>query len=359
MKILLVSPSLRMGGSERVVSLLSQELSKNHQILLAIFNSREIAFPYNAEIIDLACPAKHGSLGKINNFIKRIKRLYHLIKIQKPDLIISFMESANFPTSIASLLAGTLSKTEISVHSNPKFFSKAQKLFIRIIYPLSRRVIVVSQGIAHVLESYHIPQNKIVHIPNPISVEQISLLSKQEPAILSSLPSNFILGVGRLHVSKGFDQVIRAFSKVSKQNLHLVVLGSGEEKENLLQLVHKLEIVERVHFVESVENPFPFFRKALCFILSSKYEGFPLVLLEALACGCPIISYDCEYGPGELIQDGFNGILVKNGDVEGLTKSIERVLGDQSLRNKLITNGNKIIYQYDIQSIAKRYITIP
>ena len=358
MKILIVSPSLRMGGSERVISLLTQELSKNNQIRLALFNSHDIAFPYKAELIDLSCPARSNYLGKFSNFIKRIIRLQQLIKTYQPDLIISFMESANFPTIIASLLAGTLSKTEISVHSNPKFFSVPQKLFISITYPLPKRVIAVSQGIANALSFYHIPKNKIVHIPNPISLEQILLLSKQEPPLFSNVPPNYILGVGRLHVSKGFDQLIKAFSKLRDQSLHLILLGSGEEKNNLLQLVQELEIIDRVHFLNSVENPFPFYRKAICFILSSHYEGFPLVLLEALACECPVISYDCDYGPSELIQDGVNGMLIKNGDVESLANAIEQVIEDSSLRKTFRSNSLNSVYQYDIQSIAKRYINM-
>jgi len=123
-------------------------------------------------------------------------------------------------------------------------------------------------------------------------------------------------------------------------------------------LVQELEIIDRVHFLNSVENPFPFYRKAICFILSSHYEGFPLVLLESLACECPVISYDCDYGPSELIQDGVNGMLIKNGDVESLANAIEQVIEDSSLRKTFRSNSLNSVYQYDIQSIAKRYINI-
>lgn len=356
MKILLVSPSLRMGGSERVVSLLSQELSKHHQILLVLFNSQEIAYPYKGELIDLACPAQKSYWKKLSNFIKRVARLYLVIKGHQPELIISFMESANFPTIVASALSGNLSKTQISVHSNPKYFTLPQKLTMGITYRLPKRVIAVSRGIAQSLLSYRIPDNKIVYIPNPVSLEQISQLMEQAPPVLDKLPPNYILGVGRLHYSKGFDRLLKAFSQIKDANLHLVILGSGEERVNLIQLAEELEIRERVHFYNSVENPFPFYRKANCFVLSSRFEGFPLVILEAFVCGCPVISYDCDYGPSELIQNGINGILVKEGDIDGLTQAMDKLTHNQTLRQSFIKNGYEKIEQYDIQNIANQYL---
>ncbi len=358
MRILLVSPSLRMGGSERVVSLLSQELGKRHQIFLAVFNAREIAYPYKGELIDFSTPALKSFWGKLSNFIKRVVRLYQVMKRHQPELIISFMESANFPTIAASVLSGNLTKTKISVHSNPKYFNISQKLTMSITYRLPKRVIAVSKGVAESLFHYPIPNNKIVSIPNPVSREQISYLCELAPSVPDSLPQNYVLGVGRLHYSKGFDRLLKAFSQIKDADIHLVILGSGEERNNLINLAKELGIQERVHLYNSVENPFPFYRKANCFVLSSRFEGFALVILEALVCGCPVISYDCDYGPSELIQNGINGILVKEGDIEGLTRAMEVLMHNQSLRQSFIKNGYEKIEQYDIQNIANQYLLL-
>ncbi|MGB9672587.1 MAG: glycosyltransferase family 4 protein [Anaerolineales bacterium] len=356
MKILLVSPSLRCGGSERVVSLLSQELSNNHPVYLALFNSREIAYPYSAQLIDLDFPAQKNLFGKLPIFIKRIFRLIQLINKIQPDLIISFMESANFPTICAAFFCGILSKTKISIHSNPKFFPIYQKLGIFLAYRFPQRVIAVSRGIADELKSYYLPLSKITTIPNPLSLEQVAKLQEQEPQIAKSLPSKFILGVGRLHYAKGFDRLITAFSRLEDLSLDLVILGSGDEFDHLTKLAQNLGVAERTHFYGNVENPFPFYRKAFCLVSSSRYEGFSMVILEAFACGCPVISFDCDFGPSELIQNGINGILVKEGDIEELTNSIRLLIQNPLLRETFITNGYEIAKQYDIRSIAHQYL---
>ncbi len=358
MKIILVSPSLRMGGSERVVSLLTQEWSKDHDVTLVLFNSQEIAYPYHAKLVDLNYPAKKSVFGKISNFFKRIIHLCKLFNEIEPDMIFSFMETANFPTILAALFSRNLSKTNISVHNNPKFFLSSHKIFISLLYRLPPRVIVVSSGIKNAITPYFVPAQKIVCIPNPISLEQISRALNQKQPIDLDLPPQYILAVGRLHIAKGFDRLIQAFAKMNNPEIHLVILGSGDELNNLKDLACALNVYDRTHFLGNVDNPFQVYPKAACLVLSSRYEGFGLVLLEALACNCPIISYDCDYGPSDFIQNGFNGILVKEGDIEALAEAIEELIQNPSLRARLIAHGNETAQQYDIQKIANLYLSI-
>lgn len=356
MRILVVIPSLRRGGAERVVSVLTKEWAREHDVTLALFDARDLAYPYGGRIVDLACPAGLGVRSKATNAFLRIIRLSRLIRATQPDRIITFMESANFPAILAAVLTGAQERLLVSVHNDPARFPKGYRSLIPWLYRYPNRVVTPSKGVAEVLAHMGVPRNKLQTIPNPVALDS---LERHLTADLPSLPGmapRFILGVGRLHPQKGFDQLLQAFARIAAADLHLVILGEGRERAKLERQAKDLGIAPLVHLPGAVDNPFPWYRQAVCFVLSSRYEGFSNVLVEAMACGCPVVSFDCHYGPSEIIEDGVSGLLVSEGDVDGLARAIRRVLEDNYLRQTLREAGKKRARQFDVKEVARQWL---
>ena len=354
MKILLVIPSLRGGGAERVASLLSQEWAKSHEVTIAVFDDSEIAYDYGGRIVNIAVPASNALLKKICNLGRRGAKLRSLILRERPDRIVSFMESANFSTILASILAGSLNRLTISSHDTPEVFPWSHKLCMFLLHWLPARWIAVSEGMRRGMASTsRLPLEKISFVPNPVVVKDSQDAARET---MLPLPGRYILGVGRLAPQKGFDRLLRTFHLLGRPNLHLAILGEGPERESLLRMGRELGLENRLHLPGFVADLEAWYRHADCFVLSSSHEGWPLVVMEALANGCPTVSFDCDFGPSEILGDGKWGLLIPEGDVEALAGGIARVLDDDALRRRLATEGPKRAREFSAEKIAPRWL---
>lgn len=155
---------------------------------------------------------------------------------------------------------------------------------------------------------------------------------------------------------KRFDLLLRAFHLLGRPNLHLAILGEGPERESLLLLAHELELKNRLHLPGWVDDLEAWYRHAACFVLSSRHEGWPNVLMEALANGCPTVSFDCDFGPSEILEGGKWGLLIPEGDVKALAAGIARVLDDDALRRRLAAEGPKRAREFSVEKIAPRWL---
>jgi len=350
MKLLVVIPSLHRGGAERVVSMLTQEWCKTHEVLLAVFDASQPAYAHGGKLIDLSAPAQAGVVRKTANAFSRILRLSRLIRREHPDRIISFMESANFPATFAALLTGDLGRLSVSVRNDPSRFTYAYRLLLPLLYRLPRRVVAVSQGVALALGDMGVPKNRLTTIPNP-SPQRIN--SSDQANRPNTAPERYILGVGRLHQQKGFDRLLHAFSSIADPDLHLVILGEGGERASLEALAKSLGIGPRVLMPGAIADPMPWYQHAACFVLSSRHEGWPNVLFEAMCNGCPVVSFDCQYGPSEIIHHEVNGLLINEGDVARLANAVNSVICDANLRTRLMRAGLYRTKEYDISLLSE------
>ena len=208
-------------------------------------------------------------------------------------------------------------------------------------------MIALTKGDAQNLRTFNV--NSVRVIPNPVSFycEDISNLKKT---------AGQIIAVGRLHEGKRFDRLITAFSLIAKKysEWHLNIFGVGEQKEYLNNLISKLDIVEQVNISYAKNDIVTEYKKSHFMVISSDYEGFSLVLIEAMACGLPCVSTACPYGPLEIIEDGVTGLLAKL-DESDLAKKIEWMITHEKERQEMGVNAHKSASRYKMDHVMKEW----
>lgn len=345
-KIMLILPSLIKGGVERVVSILSKELSKYYDVYVIVYH-KPIEYKIGGTLINLETPT--GSFWrKIKNTFYRIVKLKRLIREISPDFIVSFMGN------LQPIL--TFEPVIVSIRNNPDFFPLYRKLLLKTIYkfPNVKKIITCSLEIEKKLNNnFNLKNTGTIY--NPIDLKLIN------QKLLAPKPFEFdyVLAMGRLDRQKGFDNLIKAFAKSALKNtVKLVILGEGKERKNLKELIAGLNLKNQVLLFGKVDNPFIYIKYAKFFILSSRYEGFANVLLEALACKIPIIAADCKTGPSEIIENEENGLLVPVADDEALKLAMEKLFYDRELYKKLRANTRKSIEKFNVNNIVKNWLNL-
>ena len=351
MKVVVVINSLTRGGAERVVSTLTREWAKRHRVLIALFDASRPAYDYGGEIVDLGARSLQSPVKKLLNALLRSIRLARLLRREHPDRIVSFMESANFPAIAAAVVTGLSDRLCVSVRINPVMIPYLNRLLIPIAYRLPERVVAPSHGVSNALRQLGLPARKLSVIANPVG--------KQTDVTTSArvdFPQRFLLGVGRLEHQKGFDRLLRAFATIDKSDIQLVILGHGTERAALVAMSQQLGIRSLVRLPGAVSDVEAWYRRADCFVLTSHYEGSPNVVVEAMANGCPVVSFDCPYGPAEILEGGRSGILVPQDDIARLSDAIQRLVSDSTLRARLSEVGRERANAFSVEKIAPRWL---
>lgn len=364
-KIIFVLPSLKGGGAERVaVNVINNLDKKKYEIVLVLFKKEG---PYIDCITDSIRIIDLKKRNKYDLLVYPIK-LCQIFKHENADLVVSFLDFVNIITVISSFFVGKNLNLIISERNQPSFesqfsnFSKFRKLLIKLCYPFADKIVTVSDGVANALEEqFFIKKDKLTTIYNPVEITNIRKKSLFE-ATHDFFDAKYftIISVGRLEEQKNYELLINAFYKVQKKidKSKLLILGKGCLENKLKKQVERLGLNNHVDFVGFQDNPYAWIKKSNLFVLSSNFEGFPNVILEAMACGIPIISTDCPSGPNELITDNVDGILVPVGDADKLAAAIMRLHTDHDLLLKLTVNGEIKAEEYDVGIIIAKYESI-
>jgi glycosyltransferase involved in cell wall biosynthesis len=227
---------------------------------------------------------------------------------------------------------------------------------LRWSYARAHARVAVSQGVADDLAAFgDLPRGGIVAIPNPSVDERLPALAAcapEHPWFAPGVPAP-LLAVGRLTPQKDFPTLLHALARLPP-DLRLVILGEGSERAALEALAAQLGLLSRVALPGHVENPFAYLARARACVLSSRFEGFPLVLIEALACGCPVVSTDCPYGPAEILAAGRYGALVPVGDAPALADAIAATLARPPDAMRLRERAR----DFAVDAIATRYLAL-
>lgn len=357
-KIIFVIPSLVGGGAERVLVNLIKSLNPEmYDLSLVLFEKKGVYIediPNYVKIIDFKKRSKYS-------FLKLIICLISIIEKQKPDIVISFLRYVNVIAVLAKLLSRTKFKLILTVHiflSETVLrmrYKKFWALIYRKLFMCSDYIIVPSQGVkTDLIEKFSSDQSGIRVINHPFNIDEIRELSNERISEIDS--ESYILAAGRLTKQKGFDLLINAYKLICEDiKENLIIIGEGEEEEKLKQLISEYALESRVILLGYQKNPFKYMKNAKVFVLSSLWESFALVIVEAMACGVPVISTDCPSGPGEIITNKLNGILVLTQDEKELSKAILRLLNNDELRHKLADEGQKRSEDYRIDKIVPKY----
>lgn len=328
--IAVFSPSLELGGAERMVVVLANELSKIYNktyLLLANANGplgSELST--QVEVIDLNKQGVLGATLPLANFLME----------NKPDLVFSAQSHANIVALMARMLARISTpiviseRTTMSMHFSlePGIKNRIIPKLARLLYHQADAVVCISQGVADdIMRVTNISSNRVHRIYNPALPAESELEEKinaplEHPWFQPGAPP-VLLAVGRLTAAKDYPTLLRAFTKLrQKKDMNLLILGDGEKRLELENLIDKLGIVNHVQMPGFSDNPYAYMARCSCFALSSAWEGFSNVLVEALACGVPIVATDCKYGPAEILENGRYGALVPVGDETKMAEAI-------------------------------------
>lgn len=308
--LFLLISNLEGGGAQRVVSTLSAGLSGHYQVKLILHDAGRTDYDYQGEIVDLGTPVASAAPGKALFFIRRVFKLRKLRKVFKPAAVISFLESSNF----VNLFAGGSGKTILSVRN---YKSKQGKtvlgrlfhLLIKLFYRKSDLVVVPSEGIKKDLENnFNLAGEKLKVIHNPYNLKYIRQRAREDltDGETSYYSDSLVITVGSLTRQKGHWHLIRAFAEVKKElpGVKLLILGEGSLRPYLERLALDSGLEKDLFMPGFKENPFKFISRSSIFVLPSLFEGFPNVLVEAMACGVPAAATDCPSGPREILAPG-------------------------------------------------------
>jgi glycosyltransferase involved in cell wall biosynthesis len=356
MKILFIVGSLALGGgAERAAVSLGNELYKNgHEITYLAFQDKNPKYEYKGEYYILnqhhtfnQDTDKIKTLNYNLNFFKNgIELIKNSLKIKKScsqkniNTVISIGAEVNYHVILSGIF-GNKSKIIATHHQNPESFSVNHKRVMKILYPKSDKVICVSKTMENIFKKKMGIKSNITTIYNMLDIENcIKLSEKKIPYEFQEIfNSGFIfINIGRLDASKGQWFLIRSFRDVvDKYNdVKLVILGNGELKKELEDLIKRLHLEKNVFLLGNHKNIFPFLKNSNCFVLSSLFEGLPISLLEALSTNLTIISTDCKSGPREILCPdisldekikypyyGKYGILTKPFDKKSIFETID------------------------------------
>lgn len=359
--IAFILPSLDRGGvSSASLNIINKLDAAQYNKFIVLYDGKIIEYETDIAIIDMKTPKADSVAAKIITQFKRYYRLRKIKSEKKIDISISFKDNPN----ITSLFAKINDKIIMTVHTTPSrdykgFKGKIYKYLICRYFNRADKIIAVSDGIKNDLEkNYQVQKNKIQTIYNFINKKRIEEMS--EELVENDLKHLFntgktVINVGRLSDAKGHWHLIRAFKQVSTEipDSKLIIVGDGELRPYLTKLIDELSLKNSVHLIGNRDNPFKYMKHSDLFVLSSVYEGFGIVLVEAMACGIPVISTNCLSGPEEILKNNENsyGILIpvcdgkKYSSNEQLTKE-EKAMAENIIRflkNKLEADEMKAL----------------
>lgn len=353
-KIALIGYRLSGGGSDKVMANLSLFFSKNNIDVHIIIVLDEVSYPYSGKLVNL------GLLkDKTNGIFNKIKRLISLRKYLNEndfDFIIDF----RFRTKILQELALARfiynAKTIFTVHSFLiDHYMPNYSWLTRLMYNHCYANVAITNPMEELIVKKH-RLNNVITIPNPVNLEEI--YEKSDESI--DLDFEYIIAIGQYENNiKQFDKLILAYanSVLKEKQIHLVIVGEGDNGE-LKKVVEQCNIIDFVHFLGYQNNPFKYLKKAKFLVLSSKNEGMPNVILEALACEVPVVSFNCPCGPGTIIKDKVNGILVEDQNWDKLSEAMNEFVNDQKLYQYCKQNAKESVAPFSLDTIGKQWLDL-
>ena len=358
LRLCVVRPTLGQGGADRITLTLLQALDRRQfrpsLALMRVEGELLSRLPEDVPVHDL------GGRRLWTAWLP----LARLLRRERPDVLFSTSGGANLIACLAHLAAGggcrlVLSERNVLYRDQGGLKRRLQGLLKRWLYPRADCLTAVSRGVADDLsERLGIPAERIRVVYNPVVTPEIASLAEAEPPhpwFAAGEP--VVLGVGRLVPAKGFDHLLQVFAALeSRPQPRLVILGEGPERPVLARLAAALGIEERVWFAGYDPNPFPYMARCSVFVLASRFEGLPGALIQAMACGAPVVATDCPAGPSEIVSEGVDGFLVPVDDLPTMVARVAALLDDGELRSRLGRESQRAAQRFTPQATLDGYL---
>ena len=347
------------GGAERVLVNLAQGFAergfKADLVLAQAGGPHMWLVSPKVRMIDL------GASGTLDN----IPKLMNYLKKEQPEALISNLHYTNEIALLAKRLTKVSTKIIVSEQNHLSLEAgnetRVKYRFTpwtaKLLYPLADGIVAASQGVAQDLAKITgIPQEKMKVIYNPAIPTDLKKKAKEplDHAWFAPGEPPVIIGVGRLEQQKDFPTLIQAFARVRQvRPARLLILGWGPNRPQLEALITELDLENEVALLGHVDNPLPYMTRATVFVLSSKWEGFGNVVVEAMALGTPVISTNCPSGPSESLANGKYGFLTPIGDTEAMAEKILQVLSGQT---KYV--APEWLEQFKLENVTQKYLDV-
>lgn len=354
MHLALIISDLTCGGAQRVLTRLAGHWTDaGHRVTVITLSNGESDFfrlPPKADrvALDLLGTADSAVRGLVNN-LTRIRRLRGILRRIHPDAVIAFADKIN----VLALLAGWGLDFPIYVseRSDPRHkpIGRAWAQLRRYLYPRARGVIVLTSRIKKWMSRF-VPADRIHVIPNPVP----------KPAIASThppgwLPMPCVVSVGRLAPEKRFDLLVRAFAACNRRDWSLVIMGEGPERDSLEKLTRELGVSERVILPGATANPEHILQHASIYVLSSRREGFPNAMAEAMATGLPVVTVDYPAGPGDIVRHGVDGFIVPPDDIPTISSALITLMDHPKLRQAMGQRARSVTERFNSRIVMEHW----
>lgn len=349
MKVCLVAISLGKGGAERSTALLSQMLAmRGYEVHIVILNNL-VDYPYYGTLFNLG-KLKSASDSSLDR-IKRFQKLRTYFKTENFDYIIDnrTRSSAGKEWYYLNYIYKGFKVIYVLRSANLDLYLPKNRRVAQQMINRSFKMVGVSRHIAESVNSIY-STKKAVFIYNPVTTVPIQTKTEDE--------SKYIIFVGRLEDSvKNISLLLEGYSKskLRAMNIRLKIMGSGADLELLREKARSLEISDFVEFVSFKPDVYPYLKNALFTVLTSRYEGFPRVLVESLSVGTPVVSVDCISGPNEIVENEKNGLLIENNSAEILAQAMNRMVLDKELYNICKKNSIKSVEHLSLENISAQW----
>jgi glycosyltransferase involved in cell wall biosynthesis len=348
-KILFYYSIFMNGGIERVfVNLLNNLNLEKYELILLNANNKS-TFKLREEVKNINLDKARAREG--------VWAAMKVMKEEKADILVAGGCINNITILLAKKLFRLKAKTIFSLHAIDR--TNIRKKLIRWFYPMADIVVGINRGsieLTKKISEVKLKEEKVEIIGNPVVDEKMIEMAKEDVnhKWLDGKHKVFTT-IGRLSWEKTQDIMIKALNEVSDKEVKLLIIGEGPDEEKHRELVKELGLEERVDFIGHKTNPFKYISRCDGFLLSSKTEGFGMVLVEAMACRLPVISTKAMPNPEDVIMDGETGLLCEVGDYKGMAKHMETILEDKELREKLVENSQKTVEKYSVKNSVKKY----
>ena len=358
MRLAIVIHSMTCGGAERVTANLANAWAeRGWTVSLVSLASQALDFyalsPRVRRVALGVAGDSSGFVSAVRANAGRLRALRRVLRALEPDVVLGMMS----PTAVLGILAsaGLGCRVVVAEHTYPPMLPVAPlwDFLRRLTYPRAHRVSMLTSEGLRWLED-RIPRARGTVIPNPVSYPLPAGTPVLPPQSIVADGKRLLLAVGRLDGGKQFERVIAAFGVLAPrcEAWHLAVLGEGPERSSLERQVAALGLQGRVSLPGRVGNVGEWYGRADLYVMSSRYEGFPNTLAEAMAHGCPAVSYDCDTGPRDIVRHEVDGLLVRPvGDVPALAAALERLMADDAERARMAARAVEVRSRYSMPRI--------